>query len=231
MPNCPDYLSGPSSSRRLSLHERLTAKEQSNLTKALNQSRHDCEQQEQYDLCQTLEDVKHKLQIEKPWQLFEIDSTNNFTVGILQQSSDDGTLVEKCLTIDEHLMLSCYMSSVELLSLDRFQFPLKVNSLRTIETVLDVFSNIQTSPSHTHCSDGQFILILQLVLSLLIPLKSESFKFHQVISFMYEQLRLMKQGVCCYSYDFLVFASVFLQHCTKRVQVFAHKWQLSSAML
>jgi len=84
-----------------------------------------------------------------------------------------------------------------------------VNSLRTIETVLDVFSNIQTSSSHTHWSDGQFISILQLVLSLLIPLKSESFKFHQMIWFIYEQLRLMKQGVCCYSYDFLVFASVF----------------------
>jgi len=141
--------------------------------------------------------------------VFEIDSTNNFTIGILQQSSHGGTLVEKCLTIDENLMLNCYLSSDELPSLDKFQFPLKVNSLRTIDTVLDVFSNIQTSPSHTHCSDGQFILILQLVLSLFIPLKSENFKFHRVIWFMCEQLRLMKQGVCCYSYDFLVFASVF----------------------
>jgi len=120
MPNCPDYLSGPSSSRRLTLNERLTAKEQSNVSNALNQSRYDCEQQEKYDLCQTLEDVKHRLQIEKPWQLFEIDSTNNFTIAILQQSSDGGTSAEKCLTIDENLMLSWYMSSVELPSLDKF---------------------------------------------------------------------------------------------------------------
>jgi len=44
--------------------------------------------------------------------------------------------------------------------LDKFQFSLKVNSLRAIETVRDVFSNIQTSPSHTNCSDCQFILVV-----------------------------------------------------------------------
>jgi len=190
MPNCPDYSSGPNSSRRLSLNERLISKEQSNLSSALNQTRHDCGQQEQYDLCQTLEDVKHKVQIEKPWQVFESDTTNNFTISILQQSNNGGTFVEKCLTIDENLMLKCYMSCVEIPSMDKFQFPLKVNSLRTIETVRDVFTNIQTAP-WTNCSDRQFILILQLVLSLLIPLKSESFKFHRVIWFVYEQLRLI----------------------------------------
>ena len=51
--------------------------------------------------------------------------------------------------------------------------------------VRDVLTNIQI-PSCTNCSDNQFILILQLVLSLLIPLKSENFKFHRVIRFMYE---------------------------------------------
>jgi len=100
------------------------------------------------------------------------------------------------------------MSCIEIPSLETFQFPLKENSLRTIETVRDVFTNIQTAPC-TNCSDRQFILILQMVLSLLIPLKPESFKFHRVIWFMYKQLRLITQSVYSYSYDFLVFASVF----------------------
>jgi len=149
------------------------------------QSRHDWEQQEKYDFWLTLEIVKHKVQIEKPWQVLDSDTTNNFTICIIQYSSNAGASVDKCLTIDENLMLTCQMPSVKLSSLDKFQFPLKVNSMRTIEEVRDVLTNIQI-PSCTNCSDSQFILILQLVLSLLIPLKSENFKFHRVIRFMYE---------------------------------------------
>ena len=100
------------------------------------------------------------------------------------------------------------MPSVKLSSSDKFQFPLKVNSLRTIEEVRDVLTNIQIT-SCTNCSGSQFILILQLALSLLIPSKSENYKFHRMIWFMCEQLGLMTQSVCCCSYDFLVFASVF----------------------
>jgi len=53
-----------------------------------------------------------------------------------------------------------------------------------------------------------------MVLSLLIPLKSENCKYHGVTCFMDEQIRLMTQSIYSYSYDYLVFASVFLQHCT-----------------
>ena len=210
MPNCPDYLSGPSASRRqgLKLNERLISKEQFNSSNALNQSRHDWEQQEEYDFCLTLEDVKHKVQIKKPWQVLDSDTTNISNICIIQYTSNAGASVDKCLTIDEILMLTCCMRSVNLSSLDKFQFPLKVNSLRTIEKVRDVLTNIQT-PSCTNCSDSQFNLILQLVLSLLIPLTSVNFKFHRVIWFMCEQLPLMTQSVYCYSCDFLAFASVF----------------------
>jgi len=45
MPNCPDYLPGPSTSRRLSLQERLISKDQSNISKALMQSGDECEKQ------------------------------------------------------------------------------------------------------------------------------------------------------------------------------------------
>jgi len=125
------------------------------------------------------------VQIEKPWQVLDSDTTNNFTIYIIQYSSNAGASVDICLTIDENLMLTCYMPSVKLSSLDNFQFPLKVNSMRTIEEVRDVLTNIQI-PSCTNCSDSQFVLILQLVLWLLIPVKSENFKFHRVIRFMYE---------------------------------------------
>ena len=170
------------------------------------------------------------IEIEKQWQVLDSDTTNNFNICIIQYSSNAGASVDKCLTIDENLMLTCYMHSAKLSSLGKFQFSLKVNdSLRTNEEVCDVLTNIHIPPC-TNCSDSQFLLILQLALSLLIPLKSENFKFHKVIWFMYEQLRLMTQSVYCYFYDFLVFASVFLQFCTKRLQVYANKWQLYSAM-
>jgi len=44
------------------------------------QSEDECEEQEKYALCLTLEDVKHKVQTEKPWQLVDSDTTNDFTI-------------------------------------------------------------------------------------------------------------------------------------------------------
>ena len=173
---------------------------------------------EKNDICVTLEDVKLKVQIEKPWQVVDNDTTNDFTTCTLQKSRDAGAFVEKCSTIDENLMLTCYVQSVKLSSLENFQFPLKVNSLCTIEAVRDLLANMQTS-SCTNFSDSQFTLTLQLVLSMLIPLKSRSFKFHGVIWFIYEQMRLITQSVYNYSYNFLFFAS-FLQHFAKRLPFF-----------
>jgi len=69
---------------------------------------------EKNDLCLTLEDVKLKVQIEKPWQVVDSDATNDFTICTLQKSRDAGAFVEKCLTIDEILMLTCYVQSVKL---------------------------------------------------------------------------------------------------------------------
>jgi len=37
------------------------------------------------DLCLTVQDVKHKVQIEKPWQFADSDTTNDLTVCMLQQ--------------------------------------------------------------------------------------------------------------------------------------------------
>jgi len=54
MPNFLDYLSGPNSSSRQSLNERLISRKQSNLSNALVQSRHDWEHQEKYDFWLTL---------------------------------------------------------------------------------------------------------------------------------------------------------------------------------
>jgi len=59
----------------MSLNERLVAKEQSSLSKALMQSRDECKEQERYDRCLTLKDVKHKVQVEKPWQVVDNDTT------------------------------------------------------------------------------------------------------------------------------------------------------------
>jgi len=42
-----------------------------------------------------------------------------------------------------------------------------------------------------------------------------------VIWFLHEQMRSMTQSVYGHSYDFLVLPLVFLQHCTKCLQVFA----------
>ena len=67
--------------------------------------------------------------IEKPWQM-----ADNFILW--------GELYS-------HLLLG----SVKCSSLDKFQFPLKVNSLRTVKGVRDVFTNMSMSPC-TNCFDS-----------------------------------------------------------------------------
>jgi len=62
-------------------------------SKAPMQSRVECKEREKYDPCSTLEDVKHKVQMEKSWQLADSDTTNDFTFLMLQQSSNSGALL------------------------------------------------------------------------------------------------------------------------------------------
>jgi len=61
---------------------------------------YDWEQQEEYDFSLTLEGVKHKVQIEKPCQVLNSDTTNNFNTCIIQYSSNAGASVDKSLTIE-----------------------------------------------------------------------------------------------------------------------------------
>ena len=49
---------------------------------------------------------------------------------------------------------------------------------------------------------------IQLVLSLLLPLKAETFKYFDNVNFLCEQLSLMCKSTMNYSYDYLAFSSL-----------------------
>ena len=67
--------------------------------------------------------------------------------------------------------------------------------------------NLLTNSSDNSRTENKHILILNLILSLLIPLQGDSFQFHSVIIFIYEQFRLMTLKALSY-YDFLIFRSI-----------------------
>ena len=107
-----------------------------------------------------------------------------------------GPAISAAVCIDEKLVLTVYMQSIQLTSLNQHRFPLKVDSLSHISKVCDELTlknskeNSNLSQSHV---DRNFIVRLYLILSLLIPLQDDSFKFCTVLKFIYEQLSLLKK--------------------------------------
>lgn len=57
--------------------------------------------------------------------------------------------------------------------------------------------------------DGEFILMLQLILALLVSFKTTLNKFYNVLWFVSEQISLMIEKQYRYSAEFLVFSSIF----------------------
>ena len=96
-------------------------------------------------------------------------------------------------------------------TLGKYCFPMKVDSLLDIANICDDLSSLisdQNPNLAVKQLDINFILRLNLILSLLIPVQDDSFKFCNIIKFVYEQLHLLTKEKKCYSYDFLLFSSL-----------------------
>ena len=116
-----------------------------------------------------------------------------------------GPNIPKAIHIDDTLLLTAFMQSVKLMTLNQHQFPLKIEYLSDITNVCDEL----TSSAYTLNSkemDGGFMLRLNLILSLLITLKSDNFKFCN--DFVYEQLRLLIKDKINYGYELLIFSAL-----------------------
>ena len=125
--------------------------------------------------------------------------------------------------MDDTIVLTAFMQSANLTTLNQHQFPLKIKYLSDITNVCDELA----SSAHTLNSkemDGGFMLRLDLILSLLITLKSDNFKFCNVINFVHEQLRLLTKDKMNYGFEFLIFSALFYYVPTSCIQVFTKKW-------
>ena len=122
-----------------------------------------------------------------------------------------GPTISSAVCIENDLTLTTFMKSVKLITLGKYCFPMKVDSLLDIANICDDLlllisdQNPNLAPKQL---DINFILRLNLILSLLIPLQDDSFKFCNIIKFVYEQLHLLTKGKKCYSYNFLLFSSL-----------------------
>ena len=79
-------------------------------------------------------------------------------------------------------------------TLGKYRFPMKVDSLLDIANICDDLSSLISDQNPNLAPkqlDINFTLRLNLILSLLIPLQDDSFKFCNIIKFVYEQLHLL----------------------------------------
>ena len=122
-----------------------------------------------------------------------------------------GPTISSAVCIENNLTLTTYMKSVKLTTLGKYRFSMKVDSLLDIANICDDLSSLISDQNPNLAPkqlDINFILRLNLILSLLIPLQDDLFKFCNIIKFVYEQLHLLTKEKKCYSYDFLLFSSL-----------------------
>ena len=123
-------------------------------------------------------------------------------------SEEKGPFITKGITIDIHMMAKAYVHSEKLSLLGKYNFPYKITTLTEIIGICDGLVSLACDLPTSKVNES-FILRLNVILSLLLPLKDDSFKFGSVIKFVYEQLHLMKRVSMCYSSEFLIFSSLF----------------------
>jgi len=107
-------------------------------------------------------------------------------------------------------MMNAFIKSQRLTLIDKHRFPVKVNSLSEIYSITDALESLDSEPLSSKIGDTTaFAIRLNLILSLLLSLKNDSFKFCNVVKFIYDQLNLITKTSMRYSYDFLIFSSIF----------------------
>lgn len=205
LPNCPAYLSKEAtSSKRLSRESILQNKEQSNLARALEESKKEYETQEALDQVSSITDIIEKLELNAPWQMFK--DANGLSICYVEYSEFSGPRITCSFLVHQDLSLHAYLQSVKVCG--SLPLPERINKLQQIYKVCDAVAAM-IKPGNNF-ADQAFDMTLKLVICLLISLKQfGSSSFISVISFIVEQLQLMTKKSFNYSSEFLVFAAIF----------------------
>ena len=206
MPKCPDYFSAHKLQVRKRIKTKLKAKKQNELAKAIHLSLEQSEQQQKQNHCETLQDIKQKIILQSPWKL--VKHENSLSICKVTHSENVGPKISKTIRIDDTLVVTAFMQSVKLTTLNQHQFPLKTEYLSKITNFCDELASFAYT-LNLKDMDGSFTLRLNLILSLLITLKSDNFKFCNVVDFVYEKLRLLAKDKINYGYEFQIFSTLF----------------------
>ena len=206
MPNCPKYMSAPAPPVRRSRDEKLKEKENTELADAIRKSQEEHERQQKEDKCENLRDVNKKLELNSHWK--KLSNDDNLVICSMECSEEKGPSIAKGITIDSDMMINAYLHSEKLSSVGKYCFPYKITTLTEITSVCDDLSSLSGDQTANKI-DNSFVLRLNVIIALLLPLKNDSFKFSTVIKFVHEQLSLLKKVNMCYSYEFLIFSSLF----------------------
>ena len=199
-------MSSTPKAERLGRDQKLQQKEADLLVRALHESQKEFENHQIATSCANLSEFYDKFQVQNPWN--KLKQTESVDIFMIKNQDELGPQIHHAVCIKSDLMLSVYMNNVKLSKLDKFTFPLKVKTIDIVHQICDVIEAVTLESNETLTNDS-FLLLLNLVLSLLLHMKSENFKHHTSIWFIYEQIRLMTMKTISYSQDLLIFSSLF----------------------
>ena len=208
MQNCPKYLSAPTPTARKSRQIKLQEKGQKELANALRVSVETYAKHQQYNQITNLQQIK-KICLKQPWKLLK--NENELFICTVSMIETAGPAISAKVCIDEKLLLTVYIQSIQLTSFNQHRFPLKVDSPSDFSNVCEeptLKNSKENSNLFQSQADHNFIVGLNLILSLLIPLQDNSFKFCTVIKFVRAQLSLLTKNKNSFSYDFLLLSSL-----------------------
>ena len=205
-PNCPTYLSTPTTSSRCSREEKNKLREQNELAAATAQSIKDYNDMLKKDSFDSLSQLKSKILPSSKWHV--ISEEDFLTLFFIKYEKDIAPVMDVSVVVDKELFLNVYIKSVKLTKVGEHVLPVTVSSLRTIDSILDAVQQIYLQVKPNSAVNGKFQAVLKLIISLLEPFKNEVENYCNTISFICEQLALIINKQAFYSPQFAIFAGL-----------------------
>ena len=196
---------------RSSRVESLRRKEEEQLKKTLQKSQQEYDEREEKDACKCKDDIIKKLVIGKAWNV--IENSDELVICSLSEAKDQlGPQVKCAVVVNNELLLNVYLNSVRLPNINGMTLPLKIDKISTINDIchsVDALIFEDADNKTVSELDDLCMIYIKVVLSLLLQFKSGKCSFHHVVAFVYEQLELLTMKKKNYSYEFLIFSSIF----------------------
>ena len=112
-----------------------------------------------------------------------MDYNKTLSICTLGYFKESGPNIISALTVNESLMLNAYVKSQRLNLIGKHRFSLKVNLLFDINSIIDEVELLNIEQLSSKTENALINLRLTLILSLLKPLKLDSFKFCNAVKF------------------------------------------------